>query len=378
MIMKKLAMGILMVAAACGAPKIDNAPPQTSIAGAAYQVARTVSRGGDLFIMPDCEFRQSEYICSPFKMSIAPGAPPRTKTVALAPVRIPASRANIQDLLGSTVDIAHRRVFWHAVCDPSYHVTDIDSGETRTFRLDPSAIGIGSDNGVCLGEMVYDGSRVIALGGRVDHHLGKSVVEYALALDGNGHATLLHDFAPQVDPKWTFLHEMQTIAVYDPDTQEITSPLLSTDGEDRLVYEVSTGDVKMIGPGGGRQQSFFELTTRQNTYFDCDIPGWTNFPDGGPARITIGQSEIVSIGIDDICHHGFVGGGYDPKGNQDFVLFRTGPITNPNAFFQIGVADLKANRWLGFHPTDATYRMLHASNVGPEIFFTATEFIPSP
>src|SRR4030095_7030236 len=69
---------------------------------------------------------------------------------------------------GSTVDPEHRQIFWHAGCDGGYHVTDIDTGETRSFVLDLEQLGIADTGaGFCLAEWAYDAKRnaAIALGG---------------------------------------------------------------------------------------------------------------------------------------------------------------------------------------------------------------------
>jgi hypothetical protein len=370
-----------------------------TLTGAARaDLVKTLERGGDLFVMGSCRGSQGKVACAPFRMTIRAGTPP---TVTTRPIAVPPFTPGtglMLGLQGSAVDVANRKVYWHAACDRSYYVTTLAGapGEERTerFELDLGAMGI-EDNGrgFCLAQMAYDARRgvVIALAGRSTSE-GKSTVDFAVSLDAQGGARLLHDLRPVVDPRWLFLHNMQTIAVLNPDTDELIAPLFMTNPiqESRIAYHVGTGKVRLIGPGGGRQQSFFDLSTRQNTYFNCDlndgkpfVPGWTSFPGPGPARITIPAKDLEAIRIGgpfkaEVCHNGFVGGGYDPAADQDFILFRQGAMTKPDDRFVLGLADLKANRWRGFIPTDATYGQFRGGNVGLDIFFMTTEFIPQP
>jgi hypothetical protein len=335
--------------------------------------------------------------CEPWRISVTPGPRPTTRTTRLPDVvqerrfgrDVPPDPAiALWGLMGSTVDPRSGRVYWHAGCAPRYHVTDLDSGATRTFPLDLAALGIADDgNGLCLGEWVYDEQRDVAIAlagkptlGATNGDRDKSRVEYALALGPNGEARLLHDLRPRVDPRFMFLHQFQTIASYDPARDEILAPLSITSvGENQLRLNVRTGQVELVGAGGGaRQWRFFDRTARTHSAWDCSIPGWTNSISGPgtPGRIAIDRGLLAARGIPEPCGNGFVGGGYDPVGKKAYVLLRNGPIVDANRTFTLGIADLEANRFLGFIDTDATYGALGLGSVGAARLFLATELVP--
>jgi hypothetical protein len=247
----------------------------------------------------------------------------------------------------------------------------MDSGRTERFPIRLAELGIEDiGRGFCLGEWVYDEKRdeAIVLAGRATNQ-GKSTVDFVIAVKANGEARFVQDLRPIVDPRWMFVHQMQTIAVLDPDRDEITAPLIRIPGgESRLVLNLTTGAVSFPGPGGGRQHSFFDIESRKVTYFNCDIPGWTSSRDAGPPRIAIPRDELAAkLGTADPCHQGFVGGGYDPVGHRAYVLLRTGVIADPQKVFVLAVAGLSENRWLGFIDTDLTY-----GRIGPSRWSVAT------
>jgi hypothetical protein len=335
--------------------------------------------------------------CQPWRIAVTPGRRPTTRTTKLPEVVherrfgrdvAPDPTIALWGLMGSTVDPKSSRVYWHAGCAPRYHVTDIDSGVTRTFPLDLAALGIPDDgNGLCLGEWVYDEQRNVAfaLAGRptlgvTNGDRDKSRVEYALALGPNGEARLLHDLRPRLDPRFMFLHQFQTIASYDPARDEILAPLSITNvGENQLRLNVGTGQVQLVGEGGGaRQWRFFDRTARTHAAWDCSVPGWTSSISGPgtPGRITIARDLLAARGIPEPCGNGFVGGGYDPVGKKAYVLLRNGPIVDASKTFTLGVADLVTNRFLGFIDTDATYGALGLGSVGTSRLFLATELVP--
>jgi hypothetical protein len=340
------------------------------------------ARTFDLF-MNSCRDVGRQLVCSPARMTVSTGSRPRTTTQKLPEVRHSVSRHS--NLIGSTADVQRRRVFWHADCDTGYHVTDVDTGRTRTFALDADALGlVGNGNGFCLGEWVFDEKRgtAIALVGSMTQPLGKSTVDYVLAIDGEGGARVLFDLRGKLDPRWLFLHQFQTIAELDPATDEVITPLVMAGAdEDRLVLNVVTGDVRLIGPGGGRQHAFFDKTSRRPTFFQCTIPGWTSDATGpvGAPRIPIDTDALGSVGIDEICKHGFIGGGYDPLGRRAYLLLRRRDISDPNDVFLLASADLAANRFLGFIETDARYGDFRAEErpiVEADTFFWSTEILP--
>jgi hypothetical protein len=340
----------------------------------------SLATGGDLWINP-CRKLGGELVCSPQKMSILPGERARTQTSALPEVRLTLRADAMPGLYGSTVDTRNRRIFWHAACDRSFFVTDVDSGRTERFPLRLAELGIEDiGRGFCLGEWVFDEKRgeAIVLAGRATHQ-GKSTVDFVIAVKANGEARFVQDLRPVVDPRWMFVHQMQTIAVLDPDRDEITAPLIRIPGgESRLILNLTTGAVSFPGPGGGRQHSFFDIESRRVTYFNCDIPGWTSSHDDGPSRIAIPRNELAAkLGTQDPCHQGFVGGGYDPIGHRTYVLLRTGVIDDPRKVFVLAVAGLSENRWLGFIDTDLSYgRVGPVAMVGANLLFLSTEFVP--
>jgi hypothetical protein len=314
-------------------------------------------------------------------MSIDPTATPQTKTTKLPEVRQPLAPFTLSALMGSTADVANGRVFWHAGCDPSYHVTDIATGTTKTFAIDFAAIGVQDiGRGLCLAEWVYDSKRnvAIALAGRANTTWGKSTVDFAITLDDSGTAKMLFDLRGRVDPNFMFLFQMETIASLDPDTDEIVAPLFKPQSsEDRMVLDIATGAVTFIGPPGAKEHAFFDLSTRRHTYFDCGLPGWTSGTnDPSAPRVVIG-SELAARGITNACTQGYVGGGYDPVGHRDYLLLRTAVITDPKQTFLLGSVDLDANRWLGFIETDATYGALGFGAVGDGSVFLSTEYLPA-
>jgi hypothetical protein len=82
-------------------------------------------------------------------------------------------------LKSSAVDLSSQRVFWHGGCSSEYFVTDMVSGHTQRFPIDPTRIGLpDASRGVCLAELVFDPASgvAVALGGRtVDQPSGTSV-----------------------------------------------------------------------------------------------------------------------------------------------------------------------------------------------------------
>jgi hypothetical protein len=385
---------------ACGRPPAAVPDPDAAaqpeadlavgVAGAPGDVDITALRnGGDLFIT-SCRPVNGVLVCSPFRMTIAPGG--KTTTTKLPEVEQPITHVRelpgliaIPGLMGSTVDPTHRQIYWHADCDAGYHVTDIDSGVTRSFALELAGLGIAAGGGFCLGEWDYDEARqrAVVLAGHQDRGGGvnneKSNVEYVLAVDASGSAQILQDLRGKLDPQFRFLHEFQTIASRDADRDEMIAPLqLPPTAENQLVVNLTSGAVSVVGGGSARVHRFFDVAERQQTAFDCNVPGLTHLQEGVDANplLAIPQSQLTSFGIN-LCIPGFTGGGYDPVGTKELLLMRTQQIS-PTGLFLLGVADLATDRWLGFVDTDATYDALGMSSVAAtQRLFLLTAFVPA-
>ena len=184
---------------------------------------------------------------------------------------------------------------------------------------------------------------------------------------------------PRSSTSALFLHEFQTIASLDLDRNEIIAPLVLPDvGEDQMILNLTSGDLKLIGHGGARQHRFFDRAQRTQTSFNCQIPGVTNSMAGfgGVPRIAIASSELSAHGIDEPCIAGFAGGGYDPVGGREHLLMRTATVSSQGVFL-LGIADMATNQWLGLFETDATYGALDVADIGSARLFLSTEFLPA-
>ncbi len=347
-----------------------------------------LASGGDLFVN-SCREQGATLVCEPWRIRISAGGvttttklPEVTQAITHDRLEHDPSVIAISGLVGSTIDAAHRRVFWHADCDASYHVTDLESGTTETFALDLDALGVTDQSlGFCLQEWMYDDARgrAIAIGGRQDRLGGanneKSRVELVLAVDAHGGVEVLHDLRGKIDPRYRFLHEFQTIASRDHDSEDVIAPLaMAPSTESQLVLNLTSGDVTVATHGGARVHRFYDVVARQQTALDCNVPGLTSThigTDPNP-RIPIPRAELVEQGMTG-CVPGFVGGAYDPVSGKE-LLFMHGSATPADGAFVIAVADLRSDRWLGFFETDATFGALGMTDVGNKRLFMSTEF----